>query len=171
VPDDPASYREIARCPVRFNQSQCCLILSARDLEFRLKSHDREAREILFAELQKKLQRNSSTVSDRVRHAMRPLMLNGKTSLEDVAGHLGLHPRTLERRLDSEGAAFGAIKDAVRFSVARELLLLTELSASDIAVTLGYATPSAFVHAFRRWADVTPTHWRREARAQGSHPA
>ncbi|WP_373506078.1 AraC family transcriptional regulator ligand-binding domain-containing protein [Aestuariivirga sp.] len=168
VPDDPAPYREHARCPVRFNQNQCCLILSARDLDFPLKTYDREAHGKLLGALQARLKRDHSGVADQVRHAMRPLMLTGKTSLDDVAAHLGLHPRTLERRLDAWGTTFGAIKDSVRFAVARELLLITELSASDIAASLGYATPSAFVHAFRRWANVTPTHWRREARAQGA---
>ena len=168
VPEDPSPYREHARCPVRFNQSQCCLILSARDLAFRLKTHDRDARERLFAELQARLKREPNNVSDRVRHAIRPLMLIGQTSLNDVSAHLGLHPRTLERRLESEGAGFSVIKDNVRYGVARELLALTELSASDIAASLGYATPSVFVHAFRRWAGVTPTHWRREARRQGA---
>ena len=43
VPDDPLPYREHARCPVRFNENQCCLILSARDHAFPLKTHDREA--------------------------------------------------------------------------------------------------------------------------------
>ena len=34
-PPDPASYRALAHCPIRFNQPQCCLILSARSLGHR----------------------------------------------------------------------------------------------------------------------------------------
>ena len=45
------------------------------------------------------------------------------------------------------------IPDVVR---ARELLALTRLAAADIALSLGYASPSAFNRAFRRWSGTTP---------------
>ena len=60
---------------------------------------------------------------------MRPLMLTGNTSLDQVAAHLDLHPRTLGRRLETEGTDFGAFKDEVRLAVARELLLITGLAS------------------------------------------
>jgi AraC-like DNA-binding protein len=74
---------------------------------------------------------------------------------------LGIHPRTLERRLAEDSAVFETLKDEVRLAAACELLALTDLPASDIAASLGYATPSAFVRAFRRWTGRPPIAWRR----------
>lgn len=82
--------------------------------------------------------------------------------MEDVAGRLAIHPRTLRRRLRQEGTSFEDIKDEVRYSAARELLMLGALDISDIAFTLDYATVSSFVHAFRRWSGMSPGLWRRK---------
>ena len=78
-----------------------------------------------------------------------------------VAAHLGFHPRALRRALASEGTTFEAIKDEIRYAVAQELLCLTQLPAADVSMSLGYGTPSAFVHAFHRWSGTSPIRWRR----------
>lgn len=99
-------------------------------------------------------------LSAHVRLLLRPLLLMGHARMDEVAGRLGLHPRALRRRLRAEGTSFEAIKDEVRQRAARELLRLGDLSIGDIAATLDYATPSAFVHAFRRWTGTSPGVWR-----------
>lgn len=88
-------------------------------------------------------------------------MISGVHSMREVAAHLGFHPRSLRRALASEGTTFEAIKDETRYAVARELLSLTQLPAADVSMSLGYGTPSAFVHAFRRWSGNAPIQWRR----------
>lgn len=99
-------------------------------------------------------------MSDHVRHLLRPLLLVGQGRMEDVAAQLGLHPRTLRRRLRQEGTSFDALKDEVRHAAARELLMLGALGIADIAFTLDYASVSSFVHAFRRWSGMPPGLWR-----------
>ena len=68
------------------------------------------------------------------------------------------------RRLEEEGVTFEQLKDEVRLAVSRELLARTEIAVSDVAAALGYATPSAFVRAFRRWTGSSPSAWRKEQR-------
>jgi AraC-like DNA-binding protein len=58
------------------------------------------------------------------------------------------------------------LKDEVRLAVARELLARTDIAISDVAAALGYATPSAFVRAFRRWTGGSPSAWRKEHRTE-----
>ncbi len=89
-------------------------------------------------------------------------MLEHKTTMPETARHLGVHPRTLRRALEREGTSFHEIKQQVRYAVARELLAVAALPAADIGVTLNFATPSAFVHAFRRWSGTTPGMWRKQ---------
>jgi AraC-like DNA-binding protein len=84
----------------------------------------------------------------------------GTAGMTEVARQLDLHPRALRRHLQREGTAFETIKDEVRHAAAREFLRLGDLSIADISATLDYASPSAFVHAFRRWSGTSPGRWR-----------
>jgi len=166
VPSDPEVYHRYFRCPVRFNDGQTCLILSARDMAFRLPSANAKLRENLLAALQRQLAQQPQGFAARVKHALRPLLLSGSASHRQVAKHLNTHPRTMGRRLEAEGFTFEQLKDEVRLAVARELLGRTDIAISDVAAALGYATPSAFVRAFRRWTGGSPSAWRKEHRTE-----
>jgi AraC-like DNA-binding protein len=166
VPSDPEVYHRYFRCPVRFNDGQTCLILSARDMAFRLPSANAKLRENLLAALQRQLAQQPQGFAARVKHALRPLLLSGSASHRQVAKHLNTHPRTMGRRLEAEGFTFEQLKDEVRLAVARELLARTDIAISDVAAALGYATPSAFVRAFRRWTGGSPSAWRKEHRTE-----
>jgi AraC-like DNA-binding protein len=72
-----------------------------------------------------------------------------------------MSPRSLRRHLDAEGLSFEAVRDDVRFTVARELLEMTHLPIGEISAALAFASHSAFDQAFRRWSGTSPTAWRR----------
>ena len=165
-PSDPASYRLLAHCPMRFNQAQCCLILPARRLAHRLTTANPAARARLLDELTARLSHAPWGVAAQVRHALRTALLQGNDSLSAIAGIVGSHPRTLERQLSQEGTGFDAIRDDVRFTTAKELLALTTLPIGDVGASLSYGSHSSFVHAFRRWSATTPTQWRRNSLAK-----
>jgi AraC-like DNA-binding protein len=167
VPPDPDVYTRYFRCPVRFNEGQTCLILRARDMAFRLPSANARLREGLLASLQRQMAQQPPGFAPRVKHALRPLLLAGRASHRDVAAHLNMHPRTMGRRLELESVTFEQLKDEVRLAVSRELLARTDIAVSDVAAALGYATPSAFVRAFRRWTGRSPSAWRKESRTAG----
>lgn len=48
-----------------------------------------------------------------------------------------------------------------RIHKAKELLLNGKLTITDIALSIGYATPSHFTDSFHRATGVTPSQWRR----------
>lgn len=163
APGDPAPYQRLGRCPVRFGQSQTGLLLTGTSLALPLPEADAQLHEQARARLASALEGSRETAS-QVRHVLRPLLLMGQGRMTDVAQRLGLHPRTLRRRLQAEGTQFETIKDEVRFAAARELLMLGALGIADIAFTLDYASVSAFVHAFRRWSGMSPGRWRMDGR-------
>ena len=162
TPGDAAPYQRLGRCPVRFGQSQTGLLLTRDSLAFRLPEADSDRHAQARARLASALEESRPKMSGHVRHLLRPQLLMGKANMEDVALRLGLHPRTLRRRLRQEGTSFETIKDEVRHAAARELLMLGALGIADIAFTLDYASVSSFVHAFRRWSGVSPGRWRAE---------
>lgn len=82
------------------------------------------------------------------------------TSLEDGAARLAMHPRTLNRRLQTERTNFRKLLNEARFEVAQQLLAGTGMEVTNIAFALGYADPSGFTHAFQRWSGAAPSEWR-----------
>jgi AraC-like DNA-binding protein len=167
MPRNAEPYRRFFGCPVRFNEGQTCLILPGRSMGFKLPSANAELRESLLTALQRQIARQPLGFAARVKHALRPLLLAGSASHHQVAAHLNIHPRTMGRRLEEEGITFEQLKDEVRLAVSRELLARTDIAVSDVAATLGYATPSAFVRAFRRWTGSSPSAWRKAHRTEG----
>lgn len=160
APGDPGPYQRLGRCPVRFGQSQTGLLLTPSSLSFRLPEADARLHDEARARLASVLVDSRREMSGHVRHLLRPLLLTGQGRMEDVARRLGIHPRTLRRRLQQEGTRFETVKDEVRYAAARELLLLGALSIADIAFTLDYGSVSSFVHAFGRWSGMPPGQWR-----------
>lgn len=90
---------------------------------------------------------------------------DGRTAppgIDSVAADLGMSTRTLRRHLDAAGTSYRALLDEVRQALAEEMLTATPLSVSDVAIRLGYAEASTFIHAFKRWTGATPAAYRRE---------
>jgi AraC-like DNA-binding protein len=71
-------------------------------------------------------------------------------TLGGVAGALHMSPRTLQRRLRSEGTSFDALLDDARRELA-ENLTARGLSYKEICFRLGFQDTSALVRARKRW--------------------
>ena len=98
-------------------------------------------------------------------NAIAPLLPHGKARAAEIACRLSMSPRTLARRLASEGLTFGGTLAELRVDLARRYLNDEDLAISQIAWLLGYGQVSAFTRAFKRWTGKTP----REARGQEEH--
>jgi AraC-like DNA-binding protein len=72
-----------------------------------------------------------------------------------------MHSHTFRRRLDASATSFHELVDECRFEMAREMLLNTSLSVSEISASMGYSRASSFIRAFRRWSGLTPGEWRK----------
>lgn len=83
--------------------------------------------------------------------------------IDAVARDLNMSTRTLRRHLDAAGTSYRQLLDEVRRALSEEMLTATPLSVSDVAIRLGYAEASTFIHAFKRWTGTTPSAYRRGA--------
>jgi AraC-like DNA-binding protein len=81
-----------------------------------------------------------------------------------IARQLGMHERTLNRRLQEEGTTFRRELENVRYELARQLLADTIVPLSKIAAALNYADATAFARAFKRWSGIPPAEWRQLSR-------
>lgn len=80
--------------------------------------------------------------------------------LEALADELGLHARTLQRRLKEQGDTHSSIQARVRYRLAQAWLQDPRLSIEDISDRLGFSDRRSFTQAFTRWSGVTPSRYR-----------
>lgn len=91
-------------------------------------------------------------------------------SAGEAARHLALSERTLHRRLADEGTRFSAMVDEARYHRARVLLADRRMTIETIAFAIGFAEPSSFSRAFKRWSGMGALEYRRSKLAQ-DYPA
>ena len=160
-PDDPAPLANYAGCTVRYGQAQTCIFLAPSAADIPLPDADPAAHTAELAQLAERTASGSWGAAAMVRHALCAGIASGHMGMPEVAAQIHQHPRTLRRALEREGTTFTALRDEVRYAVARELLSLTPLPVGDIALALNFADNSAFTHAFHLWSGTSPSEWRR----------
>lgn len=159
-------YREILGLEPRFEAEHSALELSADDLdrprpddEFRRLTPivDREIRRLVAAS-------GAEDLAARVRRTIARSLPSGTPSLTSIARRLGLSTRTLQRRLAERKLTLRGLVDDTRHELARRHLESDRLHVAEIGFLLGYADPSTFAHAFKRWSGVSPSEYRKGAR-------
>jgi AraC-like DNA-binding protein len=88
------------------------------------------------------------------------LLPDGAT-MDAVARAMHMSSRTLQRRLEAEGASFSEIVDDVRERLARRWLADEARTLSEVAFGLGFSDLATFSRAFKRWTGKPPGAWRR----------
>jgi AraC-like DNA-binding protein len=101
-----------------------------------------------------------SSLVDQVPETLAEGLLTGSTKEAMVAQRLALTARTMHRRLVDAGTSFRQIRDELLRQRAEHLLLERRVPIGEVSYLLGYAEPSNFHRAFRRWTGRTPAEWR-----------
>lgn len=166
-PSDVVSpFRDLFAARLRFGASQAAIVFPAADLKRPLASADQQRFRAALIDLASLDVRNGGSLAQQVRRELLRLLAAGG-GLEKhackraaLAAMLRLHPRNLNRRLQSEGTTFAAELARARYDIARALLRDTRLQIGDIAATLGYAETAPFARAFRYWSGTTASDWR-----------
>ncbi|MCQ4290572.1 MULTISPECIES: AraC family transcriptional regulator [Stutzerimonas stutzeri subgroup] len=167
LPDDLEPYRQLFQAPLRFDAPRYALLFREEDVEMPLPTanealaqlHDRFAGEYLS-------RFSDSKVMHRARQILCRLLPQGEPRREVVAQALCLSERTLQRRLQEEGSSFQQLLDDTRRDLAVQHLAQPDLAPLEIAYLLGFADPSNFYRAFKRWFGVTPGEYRLAARSR-----
>lgn len=93
--------------------------------------------------------------------------LGRAVSMVDLASHLGLTTRTLNRRFrQATGMSPQAYLQRLRVTHAQELLKHSNLGVADIAWQIGLQDASYFSQLFRRHCGMSPLHYREAVRGK-----
>ena len=121
-PLDAGPYRRFFRVPLRFDAETYALSFSAGLLKHRLPGIDDEMRSLLEREIGSLEDRYRDDFPAQVRSLLRTALMAGRHKAEEVAALLGMHSRTLNRRLNAFGVGFQQLLDETRFEIARQML-------------------------------------------------
>ncbi|NBD19666.1 helix-turn-helix domain-containing protein [Aquabacterium fontiphilum] len=156
---------------VRFGAEHTALILPLRLLAHPGLAPDPQSHRMALRECERLwAQQNDprdrlGPVGDRILKAL--LRCEGRyPRLDELAEREHVSPRTLIRKLREEGLTYQQLLDRVREDLACWWLLHSDSSVDAIADRLGYQDTSNFSRTFRRWVGMTPSDFRRSARAQ-----
>jgi AraC-like DNA-binding protein len=162
-PADPSYLERFFGCPLRFETLENGYSFDTATLSTRVIGHDPER----CAALQREAEALLSDLTQRgafrgdVVKAISSEIAEGDPSIERVAARIGLHPKTLSRRLSGEGTSYRQLLDEVRLRLARRYLEEPGISVAEIAFRLAYSEKSAFNRAFKRWTGQAPESFRR----------
>ncbi|WP_313739455.1 AraC family transcriptional regulator [Pseudomonas sp.] len=167
LPEDVEPYKAAFHAPLVFGAAHDALVFDPLDMDAPLPTaneamailHDRFAGEYLT-------RFSGSRVTHRVRQVLCRILPQGEPKRETLAQALHLSQRTLQRRLQEEGTSFQTLLDDTRRELAEQYLAQPDTTLLETAYLLGFADPSNFYRAFRRWFQVTPSEYR--ARVNGA---
>jgi AraC-like DNA-binding protein len=159
-PLTPASdYVRHFGCSAHFAQPTAGFVLRGADLRRRLRRDD-QTHHSAVAELSELITDGRAPLIQVVTDMIRTLLPTGALGVELVASQLGLHPRTLQRRLAAENASFASLVDNVRSQNAQRYLRDTDISLEHLTRLLGYSEQSVLTRSCQRWFSTTPTGYR-----------
>lgn len=113
-------------------------------------------------------QGSAGSMVEQVEQYLVSALPRGVPRIAEVAAHLNMTVRTLQRRLEQEQWRYAELLDDVRQRLACELLGREDASVTEVAFLLGFSEPSAFHKAFLRWTGTRPGEWRRARQGSGT---
>lgn len=153
-------YRANFGAVVKFGQPANGAWFDARDLDVAIPDADPQLYELATHFIDQRFPSSEPGLSTRVRSIVERLLLAGACSYGGVAAELGMHPRTLQRRLRTEGESFEAIKDSVRRDIALRYLRQPDIPLIRVAEMLGYSETSVLSRSCYRWFSASPRQLR-----------
>jgi AraC-like DNA-binding protein len=153
-----AAYDRYFGCPVQFGQAALGLYFPAAYLQLPVRNADPDLLILLTHQANTALAAlpHDDGLKRTVQESIVRILRNTEPSIDRVAELMHLSRRTLQRRLDDSGLNFRQLLDETRLELARAYLGDSRLQLKDISYLLGFAEPSAFNRAFKRWTGVSP---------------
>jgi AraC-like DNA-binding protein len=119
-----------------------------------------ESLRFYLLDLVRQAKQASDSEAERVRRIDRTQLVGGKPDVTRAAAMLGVHRRTLARRLSAESLSFKQLAQDLRFEMARDMLSKSNAPMARIAEMLGYSDQTVFSRAFSNRFGHPPSRLR-----------
>ena len=155
-------YEDFFRCAVDFDSDRNRLVFPVSQLDLPMSKSDPELHLAIWDLVNLRgLAKEESDLLEQVRSSIKFLLPSGRCTVEQVAQHLPMNRRTLQRRLkELHGVSFSDLLIEERLFLAKTYLLDSNKSIAHIAYALGYDEPSNMSRFFKEHEGVSPKEWR-----------
>lgn len=156
-------YIQLFGCPVKFGLDTSEIIVSRTVLDLPVRSADPRLLKMYLRKVERIQQHRKEVMLTHQQVFTYVSNQLGKTlpCINQVAVHFNMSLSTLKKKLQQEGYNYTGICDAVRKNEAMKLVIASQMSLKEIGLRLGFANPSAFNRAFKRWTNMTPAEYRK----------
>lgn len=162
------AYRQHFGCEVLFNQEHDCLVFDEHIMSLPVKPVSFQTQARIDGYLRELLASLHDSLEIQVRTLVTQTLGLHLHSLEHIAALLGLHPRTLQRRLLAENLSFKQLVLEVKMQLASWHLHASAMDLTRLADALGYNDLAAFSRAFKNHYGMAPSRWREQHRGQAA---
>jgi len=154
-------YQEFFGCEVHFQANFNGIVIKESSLHLPLINQNDAVLNVLCCHAENLLAEKRANASLAIINQYIIEMLpNRVPKLDDIAQHLGLSTRQLQRKFQKESTNLTSLLEDIRKSLAVSYLSQTDHKLMYISTMLGYSEQSAFQRAFRRWTGKTPQSFR-----------
>ena len=166
-PNDISLHKALFDCDLKFSAQKNVL-----KFDTSLLSHSiRYANEELNSILQEQAQSLKSYIEQRevivvACQFIKEHLGSGNVVLEEVAKHCQLSARQLKHLFEQQGTNFRELIEQEKVALAQSLLADNELSIAQVSDACGFAEPSIFNRAVKRWFGVTPSQFRQRLKEE-----
>lgn len=167
APHDLRMHTQMFGPHVEFNHEFNCIVCAKADLDARNEFADPAMARYAQKLLETSVPAGDGALLDDVRRAILLLLPSGRCSLERVSEHLGVVPRTIQRRLTEKEQSFSSLMNDIRKELAARYVFETNRSLTEISDLLGFTAPSSF----SRWYQMQFGCTAKESRARPSSPS
>jgi len=161
-----ALYSNYFDCEVRFSQPNLRVTFPASYFSLPIQGSDQHLHELMSFQAENLLEqapnadeRNEFLVN--MRSMLIRALQEGEPTVDAVAEHFHMSPRSLHRKLKEEGVVFRDVLKQTRMRLAKQYLSDNKMSLPEVALMLGYSEQSAFNRAFKTWFDETPLQFQK----------
>jgi AraC-like DNA-binding protein len=168
APADLHRHRQLFDCRLKFGSEFNGIVCATADLD----RPNPMADPVLAAYARRLVdvpgEADEDTLAQTVRRVLYVQMPLGQTSIDQVAHGLGLHARTLQRRLAEDGVVFSELVNEVRRDLVLRYLAQPDQSLTRVSELVGYGQLSSFTRWFISQFQETPSDWRQRMRQGGA---
>lgn len=160
-------YRRFFGVLPRFDADRTGIVFQSRLLRAPVPGADLLLHKLMEERVRELKRSADDDIVTRIRRLLRTMVISPDCSVSAAADRIGVHRRTLNRKLAAAGTTFHREREDACREVACQLLENTRMAAAEIAEILGYADSAAFSRAFHRWTGTAPARWRAGRRHSG----
>lgn len=155
--------RAFFQAPLWYDQRVSGIAIDQRTLLRRVETSTPLMRRLAKQYLEASLATEPANFSTRVAEVIAQRLPRESCTIEEVAEALGVHRRTLARRLERDGQSYSGLLQKARCQIAQHAAANRHLSLTEAAEVTGFQNLSSFSRWFRETFGRSATQWRQDA--------